>query len=121
MPLHVSVIKDELDRITNIEVLPNGCLFAPYYGHLYPDQIYSVLTSATSQSPHPPSVEAFIFPLPSLNHTGDSVNTAQAVPPGLTPRLEIVLILVIKILEVEGSNNLNFMKMSALWTIILSV
>jgi hypothetical protein len=36
---HISVTEDEVALINNIGVWPSGCLIAPYYGKLTPDQI----------------------------------------------------------------------------------
>jgi hypothetical protein len=50
---HVSVVENYFHLINNTGVWPNGCLIAPYYGPLNPDQIYTAETSATSQPPTP--------------------------------------------------------------------
>ena len=39
---HISVSEDDFHLINNTDVWPIGCVIAPYYGRLNPDQIYSV-------------------------------------------------------------------------------
>jgi hypothetical protein len=41
---HISVTEDEFSVINNIDVWPPGCLIAPYYGKLTPDQIFTPST-----------------------------------------------------------------------------
>jgi hypothetical protein len=41
---HISVTEDEFSVINNIDVWPSGCLIAPYYGKLTPDQIFTPST-----------------------------------------------------------------------------
>jgi hypothetical protein len=41
---HISVTEDEFSVINNIGVWPYGCLIAPYYGKLTPDQIFTPST-----------------------------------------------------------------------------
>jgi hypothetical protein len=38
---HISVTEDESSLINNTAVWPSGCLIAPYYGMLTPDQIFT--------------------------------------------------------------------------------
>jgi hypothetical protein len=38
---HVLVNEDDFPLVNNIVVWPNGCLIAPFFGRLSPDQIYS--------------------------------------------------------------------------------
>jgi hypothetical protein len=38
---HISVTEDEFSLINNTAVWPSGCLIAPYYGKLTPDQIFT--------------------------------------------------------------------------------
>jgi hypothetical protein len=75
---HVSVPEDDFQLINNTEVWPNGCLIAPFYGRLNPDQIYSDQTQSTSRPPSPvagaPRPPA---PLP-LDPPGGSVNNDAA-------------------------------------------
>jgi hypothetical protein len=47
------VSEDDFHLINNTDVWPNGCLIAPYYGWLNPDQIYTVPMSAVSRPPTP--------------------------------------------------------------------
>jgi hypothetical protein len=41
---HISVTEDEFALINNIGVWPSGCLIAPYYGKLTPDQMFTPST-----------------------------------------------------------------------------
>jgi hypothetical protein len=41
---HISVTEDEFALINNIGVWPSGCLIAPYYDKLTPDQTFSPST-----------------------------------------------------------------------------
>jgi hypothetical protein len=41
---HISVTEDEFLLINNPGVLPSGCLIAPYYGKLTPDQVFTPCT-----------------------------------------------------------------------------
>jgi hypothetical protein len=41
---HISVTVDEFSDINNVDVWPSGCLIAPYYGKLTPDQIFTPST-----------------------------------------------------------------------------
>jgi hypothetical protein len=41
---HVSVTEDEFLLINDAGVWPSGCLIAPYYGKLMPDQIFTTST-----------------------------------------------------------------------------
>jgi hypothetical protein len=54
---HVSVIEDDFPLINNTGVWPTGCLIAPFYGRLTPDQVYSPSTPVIGDpSPsHPPN------------------------------------------------------------------
>jgi hypothetical protein len=38
---HISVAEDEFPLIDDTGVWPSGCLIAPYYGKLTPDQIFT--------------------------------------------------------------------------------
>jgi hypothetical protein len=125
--------EDDFHLINNTAVRPNGFLIAPYYGRLYPDQIYTVEAPATSRPPSPGAGNLRSPTPPPRDTVGDSVNnvvalgegvpshltTTQVVLPGLTPILEIILTFIIKRSEVLERSNLNSMKMSALRTIIL--
>jgi hypothetical protein len=37
---HISVTEDGFSLINDVGVWPSGCLIAPYYGKLTPDQVY---------------------------------------------------------------------------------
>jgi hypothetical protein len=52
---HISVAEDDFHLINNTGVWPSGCLIAPYYGRLSPDQIYSSPTFDSSRPPSPPA------------------------------------------------------------------
>jgi hypothetical protein len=41
---HISVTEDELSLINDTAVWPSGCLIAPYFGKLMPDQIFNLGT-----------------------------------------------------------------------------
>jgi hypothetical protein len=41
---HISVTEDEFSLINNTSIWPSGCLIAPYYGKLTPDQIFTTST-----------------------------------------------------------------------------
>jgi hypothetical protein len=45
-----SVVEDDLHLINNTGVWPSGCLIAPYYGRLNPDQIYSTMSASSRPS-----------------------------------------------------------------------
>jgi hypothetical protein len=50
---HVSANEEDFPSISNARVWPSGCLIAPFYGNINPDQIYSseepvLLTSKTT-------------------------------------------------------------------------
>jgi hypothetical protein len=79
---HVSVVEDDFHLINNTGVWPNGCLIAPYYGRLNPDQIYTAETSATSRPPTPGA--GCLSPLtpPYQDPIGDTVNTSLALEEG---------------------------------------
>lgn len=50
---HISVSEDDFHLVNNADVWPAGCLVAPYYGRLNPDQIYSVANLTPSVPPTP--------------------------------------------------------------------
>jgi hypothetical protein len=50
---HVPVEEDDFHLVYNTGVRPNGCLTAPYYGRLSPNQIYTAEAPATSRPPAP--------------------------------------------------------------------
>jgi hypothetical protein len=50
---HISVSVDDFELINNANVWPAGCLIAPFYGRLNPDQIYPAETSPASRPPSP--------------------------------------------------------------------
>jgi hypothetical protein len=50
---HISVAENDFHLINNTGVWPNGCLIAPYYGRLNPDQIYTVATPVATCPPTP--------------------------------------------------------------------
>jgi hypothetical protein len=41
---HISVAQDEFPLINDSGVWPTGCLIAPYYGRLMPDQVFTPVT-----------------------------------------------------------------------------
>jgi hypothetical protein len=41
---HILVMEDDFSQINNTDVCPSGCLIAPYYGKLTPDQIFNLST-----------------------------------------------------------------------------
>jgi hypothetical protein len=47
---HISVVQDDFHLTNNTGVYPNGCLIAPYYGRLNPDQIYSAISASSRPS-----------------------------------------------------------------------
>jgi hypothetical protein len=75
---HFSVAEDDFHLINNTGVWPNGCLIAPYYGRLNPDQIYSVELRATSRPASPAAGSLRPPSPPPLDTLGDSVNTDRA-------------------------------------------
>jgi hypothetical protein len=48
-------MEDDFHLINNTGVWPSGCLIAPYYGRISPDQIYSSLTLDSSRPSSPPA------------------------------------------------------------------
>jgi hypothetical protein len=50
---HISVTEDDFHLINNTGVWPNGCLIAPFYGRLSPDQIFTVESQTASRPPTP--------------------------------------------------------------------
>jgi hypothetical protein len=73
----VSAAEDDFHLINTTGVWPSGCLIAPYYGRLSPDQIYSVETPATFRPPMPGAGSLrLLTPPPSPGDPiGESVNT----------------------------------------------
>jgi hypothetical protein len=65
---HIAVSEDNFHLINNPGVWPIGCLIAPYYGLLNPDQIYPADKSAVSRPPSPPTG------VPTPDGTGGSTN-----------------------------------------------
>jgi hypothetical protein len=49
------VVDDDFHLMNNTGVWPSGCLIAPYYGRLSPDQIYFSPTLDSSRPPSPPA------------------------------------------------------------------
>jgi hypothetical protein len=54
------VVDDDFHLMNNMGVWPSGCLIAPYYGQLSPDQIYF---SPILDSSRPPSFPAGTSPV----------------------------------------------------------
>jgi hypothetical protein len=76
---HVSVAEDDFHLINNTGVWPNGCLIAPFYGRLSPDQIYTVEETENSR-PSSPGAGNVRPPTPPLvEPEGDTANTANSV------------------------------------------
>jgi hypothetical protein len=69
---HIAVSQDDFDLINNTGIWPIGCLIAPYYGRLNPEQIYCAEKSDMSRPPSP------LTDVPTLDHVGGSVNTDGA-------------------------------------------
>jgi hypothetical protein len=75
---HVSVAEDDFHLINNTGVWPNGCLIAPFYGRLSPDQIYTVESeisrpcSPDAGNVHPPTP-------PPEDPVGAFLNTVNSV------------------------------------------
>jgi hypothetical protein len=76
---HVSVAEDDFHLINNTGVWPNGCLIAPYYGRLSPDQIYTVEAPATSRPTYPGAGSHRPATPPPVKPVGDSVNNVSNV------------------------------------------
>ncbi|XP_033610480.1 uncharacterized protein LOC111872200 [Cryptotermes secundus] len=47
---HITVTEDEFSLINDVGVWPSGCLIAPYYGKLAPDQVFTPSTSEAGMS-----------------------------------------------------------------------
>jgi hypothetical protein len=47
---HISVVEDYFNLVNNTGVWRSGCLIAPYYGRLNPDQIYSAMSASSCSS-----------------------------------------------------------------------
>jgi hypothetical protein len=67
---HVSVAEDEFPLINDSGVWPTGCLIAPYYGRLTPDQVF---TPITPDAEVPPASN-------SLTNPVDNDAAVQAAP-----------------------------------------
>jgi hypothetical protein len=50
---HVSVIEDDFPLLNNTAFWPTGCLIAPFYGKLTPDQVYSSSTPVSGERAPP--------------------------------------------------------------------
>jgi hypothetical protein len=74
----VSVTEDDFHLINNIRVWLNGCLIAPYYVRLSPDQIY---TDEAPDKSRPPSGAGSLLPSvpPPKDHVDDIVNSVNNV------------------------------------------
>jgi hypothetical protein len=67
---HISVKEDDFPLINDTGIWPSGCLIAPYYGKLMPDQIFTSVTP-----------DAGVHPAPSSSADPVSNDTAaEAVP-----------------------------------------
>ena len=53
---HVSVAEEDFPLINNVGVWPDGCLIAPYYGRLTPEQIFTITNPISSD----PSVQSAV-------------------------------------------------------------
>jgi hypothetical protein len=51
---HVSVAEEDFPLISNVGVWPDGCLIAPFYGRLYPEQVFSSVNPVSGD----PSVQS---------------------------------------------------------------
>ena len=69
---HVSVPEDDFSLINNAGVWPNGCLIAPYYGRLSPDQIFKFEEPATARPPSPGAGKLHPPAPPSVDPVSDS-------------------------------------------------
>ena len=79
---HVSVAEDDFHLINNTGVWPNGCLIAPFYGRLSPEQIYSVEESEISRPCSPGAGNDRPLTPPPMGPVGDSENTVNVVAQG---------------------------------------
>jgi hypothetical protein len=75
--LHVSVKEDDFPLVNDSGAWPNGCLIAPFYGRLSPEQVYALECpdKATEiQTPASPSSRKFtpdaIVPIDTVRAEG---------------------------------------------------
>jgi hypothetical protein len=54
---HVSVTEEDFPLSNNVGVWPDGCLIAPFYGRLNPEQIFSSVNSLSGD----PSVQSVVI------------------------------------------------------------
>jgi hypothetical protein len=47
---HIAVTEDEFPLINDAGIWPSGCLIAPYYGKLAPDQVFTPSTTEAGVS-----------------------------------------------------------------------
>jgi hypothetical protein len=114
---HISVTEDEFALIKNIGVWPSGCVIAPYYSKLTPDQIFTPSTPEAGAPAAATNSAANQANNDGVN--GGSLTSTQtwifSVMRAWVVRLRhmrisaIVSKFTIKTLEVSGSSNLNFM------------
>jgi hypothetical protein len=76
---HISVSEDDFDLINDANLWPTGCLIAPYYGRLNPDQIYSAENPTASRPPSPTTG----VPTPNPDRESVSINTDGAPVEGI--------------------------------------
>ncbi|KDR12838.1 hypothetical protein L798_13261 [Zootermopsis nevadensis] len=74
---HISVVEDDFHLVNNIGVWPSGCLIAPYFGRLTPEQIYSPPT--LSSRPSSPGAEVSALGVAPSDQLG--ANAISEEPP----------------------------------------
>jgi hypothetical protein len=74
---HISVVEDDFHLINNTGVWPSGCLIAPYYRRLDPDQIYSAMSALSCHSSPGSGVS-------TLDPIGGSANSDEPQEDGTT-------------------------------------
>jgi hypothetical protein len=77
---HVSVAEDDFPLIHNTGVWPDGCLIAPFYGRLSPDQILNSDSHVTSRSPSPGATSSLAAPTSGPVSLTDVVHGGGATP-----------------------------------------
>jgi hypothetical protein len=77
---HVSVTEDDFPLIHNTGVWPDGCLIAPFYGRLNPDQIFNSNAHASCRPPSPGATSNEAAPTSDLVVLTDEAHGGGATP-----------------------------------------
>jgi hypothetical protein len=77
---HMSVTGDDFPLIHNTGVWPEGCLIAPFYGRLNPDQIFNPNAHASCRPPSPGAASNEAAPTSDLVVLTDKAHRGGATP-----------------------------------------